>query len=275
MRVEDRLRAGSGQSLVVGADGPHALAPPAFRRSGRSSSPADRPKPSNLLDRPWIEVAADGWLAYPLAIDSPGQPHLLEVEYPSDFEQTLGISLVEPNAAGQVQPIGLDSGFAVPPAAGHKPRSLAGIGCCSGRGRRTPWVLLTNRRDDRPALVGKINVLAGPSEPPALTIPPSAVTGRTLAAYLDRPLVAENFSAGEMLDPATRRVFDDWVDVLSKRASAWSPRCKHGGYNAVVLSVAQMGARSIPASCSRRRPNTTAAPSSRAARTRSARTCWS
>ena len=45
---------------------------------------------------------------------SPGRPHILEVDYPSDVPQTLGISIVEPNAAGALTPIGLDSGVDVP-----------------------------------------------------------------------------------------------------------------------------------------------------------------
>ncbi len=197
------------------------------------------------LDRPWIEIASGGWLAYPLTIESPGQPHLLEIEYPSDVEQTLGISLVEPNAAGQVQPIGLDSGFAVPPpAAGHKAELARHRLLCWPR-TRTPWVLLTNRRSDRPALVGKINVLAGPSEPPALAMAPSAGGGRTLAAYLDRPLLAENFSADEMLDPAARRTFDDWV-TFYEAGQRLVATLKHGGYNAVVLSVLHEGGTLYP-----------------------------
>ena len=197
------------------------------------------------LDRPWIEVAPGAWLAYPLTIDSPGQPHLVEVEYPSDFEQTLGISLVEPNAAGQVQPIGLDSGFAVPaPAAGHKPELARHRLLCWPR-TRTPWVLLTNRRGDLPALVGKINVLAGPSEPPELSTAQFAGKGRTLAAYLDRPLVAENFSAGEILDPATTRVFKDWV-TFYEAGQRLVATLKHGGYSAVVLSVAHEGSALYP-----------------------------
>ena len=53
------------------------------------------------------------WEAYPLPITNPGQPHILEIEYPSDVPQALGISLIEPNAAGAVTPIGLDSGVYV------------------------------------------------------------------------------------------------------------------------------------------------------------------
>ena len=50
------------------------------------------------------------WQAYPLPVSRPGQPHILEVEYPGDVPQFLGISIIEPNAAGAVLPIGLDSG---------------------------------------------------------------------------------------------------------------------------------------------------------------------
>ncbi|MCI0361092.1 MAG: family 10 glycosylhydrolase, partial [Planctomycetaceae bacterium] len=199
----------------------------------------------DLLGRPWIELAPRGWQAYPLAIESPGQPHVLEVEYASDFEQTLGISLVEPNAAGQVQPIGLDSGVEVPaPAAGHKSEVKRHRLLFWPR-TRSPWVLLTNRRDDRPALVGKINVLAGPLEPPALAIPPSVIAARTFTAYFDRPLLAENFSAGEVLDPATGRVFDDWL-TFYEAGKRMVSALKHGGYNAVVLSVVHEGGALYP-----------------------------
>ncbi len=53
------------------------------------------------------------WEAYTLPIDSPGRPHILEIDYPSDVPQTMGISVVEPNDAGAVYPMGLDSGFEV------------------------------------------------------------------------------------------------------------------------------------------------------------------
>ena len=51
------------------------------------------------------------WEAYPLSLDQPGQPHIVEVEYPSDVPQTLGLSVIEPNAAGAVAPIGLRFGL--------------------------------------------------------------------------------------------------------------------------------------------------------------------
>jgi hypothetical protein len=202
-------------------------------------------KNKSRLGRPWIELAPRGWQAYPLTIDNPGQPHILEVEYPSDFAQTLGISLVEPGPSGQVQPIGLDSGFEVgPPASGHQP-ALKRHKLVFWPRTSAPWVLLTNRRDDGPALVGRMNVLRGPSELPALTLPATGVSGRTLAAYLDKPLVAENFSAGEAVDPVTGRSFDDWR-TFYRAGQRLVAALEHGGYNAVVLNVASEGSTLYP-----------------------------
>ena len=202
-------------------------------------------KKRNVLGLPWIELPKSGWQAYPLALESPGQPHVLEVEYVSDHEQTLGISLVEPNAAGRVQPLGLDSGFQVLPAApGHDPQIKRHRLLFWPR-TKSPWVLLTNRRSDAPALVGKINVLAGPIEPPALKIPPAATAGRMLTAYFDRPLLAENFSATELLDPAAGRTFDDW-QTFYEAGERMVATLRHGGYNAVVLSVVHDGGALYP-----------------------------
>ena len=202
-------------------------------------------KTRQLLGRPWIELPADGWQAYPLSIESPGMPHQLEVAYPSDFEQTLGISIVEPGPSGHVQPIGVDSGFEVgPPAAGHQP-AIKGHRLVFWPRTKTPWVLLTNRRAGRPALVGKINVLAGPSEPPPLVLPSSGVSGRTLAAYYDKPYLPENFSASEGLDALTGRPFDDW-NTFYDAGQRMVASLQHGGYSAVVLSVASDGSTIYP-----------------------------
>ena len=103
------------------------------------------------------------WEAYPLPINRPGLPHILEIDYPSDVPQTMGISIIEPNAAGAVMPIGLDSGVEVaeeitadkshPRWQRHRlvfwPRTKA------------PIVLVTNRREKGSAVYGKIRVMGG------------------------------------------------------------------------------------------------------------------
>ncbi|HEX5103673.1 MAG TPA: hypothetical protein VFV87_07685 [Pirellulaceae bacterium] len=197
--------------------------------------------------RGWVELAPGAWQAYPLTVTTPGRPHVLEIEYPSDWEQTLSISLVEPNAAGEVAPIGLDSGLDVPaPAAGHTP-AVQRHKLIFWPNTRSPQVLLVNRRDDRPALYGQFNLLAGPTELPPLAVPPSRLPGRTLAAYYDRPLVVENFSAAEFLDPASNRCLDDWQTFLDA-GRRLIETLQYSGHNAVVLTVASEGSAIYPSS---------------------------
>lgn len=197
------------------------------------------------LNRTWIELPADVWQAYPLSVEEIGRPHVLQVEYPSDLPQSLGISIVEPNAAGQVLPIGLDSGVDVAPeGAGQTPRVL--------RHRlvfwpqtKAPVVLLTNRRPGQGAWFGKISLQAGPTVLPPLRLPPTNVAQRMFAACLERPLIAENFSAGEALDPATGRTLDDWV-TFYLATTRLVEYLQHTGSGVIMLPVLSEGSTLYP-----------------------------
>jgi hypothetical protein len=164
------------------------------------------------------------WEAYPLPIGRPGVAHVLEIDYPSDVPQAMGVSLIEPNAAGAVMPIGLDSGIYVSDEDAASPAKLARHRVIFWPRTKTPLLLITNRRDGARAVYGKITVLSTPhSSFPTLPLTKpdeagrlapafadSGAGGRLWAGYLDRPLFAENFSAPEALDPASRRSLDDW-----------------------------------------------------------------
>ena len=196
---------------------------------------------------PNAKAGEASWEAYTLPIQRPGEPHVLEVDYPSDVPQTLAISIVEPNAAGAVVPIGLDSGVdraeeigevaAAPQWLRHRlvfwPRT------------KTPIVLLANRRDRTPATYGKIRVLAGWKRLPRAFGPGGSPPERLLAAYLDRPLLHENFSASEGLDSSTDRSFDDW-STFHEAGTRLVAYLHHVGYNALVLSVFADGSTIYP-----------------------------
>lgn len=191
-----------------------------------------------------VQLTAGGWQAYPLPLKNIGQPHVLEVEYPQDATQALGISLVEPNAAGQIAPLGVDSGVTAVTTTVD-----AGPGMVKHRlvfwpRTKTPLVLLTNRHAKQPALFGKLRVLAGPQHLPAAS-PPSGARGRLLAAYYDKPLFAENFGAGEALDPTTNRTLDDW-NTFFLGARRMIEELKYAGYNGAVISVACEGSTLYP-----------------------------
>jgi hypothetical protein len=189
------------------------------------------------------------WEAYTLPIKDPGRPHVLEVEYPSDIPQTLGISILEPNSAGAIMPIGLDSGVDLR----HK---VAGSGVPRMLRHRlvfwprttTPMVLMTNRRDDSPAVYGKIRVLSGGKHlPRAFSLPPGPMPQpeRLLAAYLDRPLFPENFSANESLDNWSGRSLDDWV-TFHQGGTRLVEYLNHVGYGGLMMSVLADGSAIYP-----------------------------
>lgn len=186
------------------------------------------------------------WEAYTLPVARPGEPHVLEVEYPSDMPQTLGISIIEPNEAGAVVPIGLDSGV-------DQPEPLTGL---PGAPRwlrhrlvfwprtRTPIVLMTNRRKDRPAVYGRIRVRSGWGRLPR-AFGPEQVPERLLAAYFDRPLFTENFSASESLCSLSDLTVDDWI-TFYEGATRLIEYLHHVGYNGTMLSVLADGSSLYP-----------------------------
>ncbi len=215
---------------------------PAFAENQLSSGTSQK---QLYNDRPMIELAPGAWHAYPLPIGRAGQPHILEVEYPGDVPQTLGISIVEPNASGVVVPIGLDSGVDVPePEATDEPGILNHRLIFWPR-TKAPFVLLVNRRSDRPAVFGKLRVLDGPQSLPPAAVARDNPDGRLLAAVLDKPLFPENFGAGEALDEATGRSLDDWATFYlgGKRLVEY---LKHVGYNGAVVAVACEGSALYP-----------------------------
>ena len=238
-----------------------------------------------------IEVAKESapdeeevaWESYPLPITDPGQPHVLEVEYPSDVPQMLGISIIEPNAAGAVMPIGLDSGVYVGKEQADDPPALRKHRVVFWPRTKSPLLLITNRQDRTPAVYGKIRILGTPQTQLAVlgigqraashvTLPrvgdasrflahnPSPelssgghggktprLQGRLFAGYLDRPLFVENFSAPEAIDLFSRRSLDDWATFYlgSQRLVEY---LNHVGYNGLVMSVLADGSTIYPSS---------------------------
>ena len=89
-------------------------------------------------------------------LDHPGQVHVLSIEYPSDVPQAMGLSVLEPNAAGAVMPIGLDSGLFVSDDEAENPPRLLKHSIIFWPKTKTPLLLVTNRRNGSRAVFGKI-----------------------------------------------------------------------------------------------------------------------
>ena len=105
-------------------------------------------------------------------------------------------------------------------------------------------LLVTNGRDRQPAVYGKIRVLADGERLPR-ALPEHAAAGRLLAAYLDRPLIPDNFSAPRSLDPWSGRCLDDW-ETFYQGGTRLVEYLNHAGYNGLMLAVLADGSTIYP-----------------------------
>lgn len=200
------------------------------------------------LGRPMLQLAPGSWQAYPLPIARPDEPHLLEIEYPSNQAQTLGISFIESDAAGRVTPVsGMDFGMDVPDGTRSTVPKLLKHRVLFWPRTKTPLLLVMNRRDRGNALLGRIAVSAGPAHLPGWSEPSLGYAARTVAISLDKPLFAKTLGGSEVLDAATGETRTDWVTFFEsgKRLAEY---LKHHGFNTAVMAVACEGSTLYPSS---------------------------
>ena len=106
-------------------------------------------------------------------------------------------------------------------------------------------VLMTNGCGRSPAVYGKIRVLAG-GERLSRLLPDRVGPGqRLLAAYFDRPVFPENFSADESLDSWSGRSLDDW-GTFYEGGTRLVEYLNHTGYNGLMLAVLADGSAIYP-----------------------------
>lgn len=220
---------------------------PSLKLTGESQGPLDNGLITirEHLGQQLTELAPGGWQAAPLPISRIGAPHLLEIEYPNDTPQTLAISVLETNAAGMVIPLGLDSGVDVVRAPAQATGGIEKHRLIFWPKTKTPWLLLSNRRDGKPATFGKIRVLAGPAKLPPASLDRAAADARLLSAYYDKPLFPENFSAPQSLDEPTGQSLGDW-NTFYAGGIRLVEYLKHVGYNSAIISVSRDGATIYP-----------------------------
>jgi hypothetical protein len=197
--------------------------------------------------KPNVESPDISWEAYWLPIGQPGRPHILEIDYPSDVPQTLTVGILEPNAAGTLSPLAVNSsvengGNAM--GADEPPRWLRHRIAFWPR-TATPLLLVSNGRERMPAVYGKIRVLVDGPRLASRTPQRTVGKGRLLAAYLDRPLISENFSATESLDPWSGRSLDDWT-TFYEAGTRLVDYLNYAGYNGLMLSALADGSTIYP-----------------------------
>jgi glycosyl hydrolase family 10 len=187
------------------------------------------------------------WEAYTIPIKEPGKPHILEVRYPGDRPQTFGVSVVEPNELGAARSANLDTGVDQfeEVASGGDDAEWRLHRVLFWPKTKTPIVLITNRREDDPAFYGAIRVLKIADHLPRAYPAGEPAPARMLAAYLDRPLFPESFSAEEVFVSPSPLGMDDWR-TFYQGGTRLVEYLNHVGYTGLFMSVYSDGSTIYP-----------------------------
>ncbi|MCA9117505.1 MAG: family 10 glycosylhydrolase, partial [Planctomycetaceae bacterium] len=198
------------------------------------------------------------WSASRLKVRNPGQPHRLVIHAESTGQAGVqGVSLLEPNAAGQLLPVGLDSGFHVAPDATYqlhmvadKPPAETDSSAVRQPVRHEilfwpkvsdPVLLLHDFGLGRPARVTRVELfeLSPEKSDTTETRPPAKVRtpgGRLAGPYLHKPLLAAGLGGTQTLDEASGRSLDDWQTFLEP-SRRLVQLLRNRGSNACILAV--------------------------------------
>lgn len=194
-------------------------------------------------DKSWTRLSPGGWQAYALPIDKPGEPHTLEIEYPGEIPQTLGISVIEPNSAGKVVPVGVDAAIHVE-ASQPVPIGPQRYRLIFWPRTELPYLLLTNRQSKRSATYGAIRVVHR-SGLPVVSVERKQAAHRMAIAQFSRPLFCEVFGASDAVDSETGQALDDWL-TFYEGASRLIEFAQYLGYDAISLAVLCDGSAIYP-----------------------------
>lgn len=204
-----------------------------------------------IEDRDMGQLSPGGWQAIPLTVGELGQPHLIEIEYLAAEETAIGVSFLQPDANGQVPNYGFDSGVQIEKSL--MPRSKNGIqtrrlSLTVWPETRSPYLLIANRHQTDKAIVGLVEVKAGPDRLPSKLPPvPVSKNNRKVMAFYEMPLFSENFGVSEKIDPLVSEPLDDW-QVFYEGATRFIEYLKANGYGGAFVTVASDGSSIYPSS---------------------------
>ena len=160
------------------------------------------------------------WEGVVVAAAVPGLPHAVEIDYPSDQEAVVGVSVLEPNADGTAVVARYDGGFQVPrPLAGESPELRRHRFVFWPR-TRAPVIVLSNPLENQPATIGQLRVLAGPRQLVNDKATGERPAGRRIYAHLPRQDDAVTRPGGGMVVSAGSDGWVGWYENLQQSA-AW------------------------------------------------------
>jgi len=217
-------------------------------------------------------IGSVNWKAYRLHVEHPGRAHRLNLSLVQDRMQPVGVSLLEPNAIGELRPVGLDTALlpSTPAPSLHTTSKVP-------RPTRNhyaiffwpkvddPVVLIHDLGFGQKASVDRVELYelselsygpqvsadspTGPAHGADATSegPTEHVSGpvRWVGPYMHRPLLPENFGDVEAYDAANRRSIDDWLTFHSA-AVRLTDYVKQQGYNSLMIAAFADGSGIYP-----------------------------
>ncbi|MCH2128062.1 MAG: family 10 glycosylhydrolase [Pirellulaceae bacterium] len=198
-----------------------------------------------LGNEAFVQLEPTGWHAYPVSISQPGVPHIIEVTYPADVEQTFTISVVEGENANRNSALPHHSGV-------HVGKSNVGEANQLRRYRMFCWpntediqIVLTNQHPELPASFGTIHVEEWTSGLPIPTPDKMAGNSRQILTYLEKPWFTKSFSATSVASNIPPNQLNDWR-TFYEGGTRLAEYLKHTGYSGVLLSVYGGGSTLYP-----------------------------
>lgn len=197
----------------------------------------------------WLEIDPGGWNAFPLSIQNPGEPHLLEIEFLAKQKLLAGISLVQKDRTNQIPAFGVDSGVAY-----EKPRYHGDTIEEPIKHKMLFWpdsnelfLLIANHDKSNKCLLGKIKIKVGPTRinNPGASVTKSETNNRKTWAYFESPLFPENFGAIPGVDAQFNQSIDDW-QMFYDGADRFLQYLEHANTDGAIVTVACEGSAIYP-----------------------------
>ncbi len=208
----------------------------------------DKRQAVNLNQQKMLELGVGGWHAVQFSAEHLHLPHVVEIEYYADQPTAIGTSVIQPDASGQIPAIGFDSGVSieqnlVDDESGQTIRTHKMIFWPT---TKRPWLLLANRHQKNPVLLGNIRILSGParlpSEPTRLK---SSGSTRNFMALYEMPMFSENFGSQKSMDDSLQQQLDDWL-TFYEGADRLIQYLKANSYGGAFVTVVSEGGAIYP-----------------------------
>lgn len=178
------------------------------------------------------------WESYSFPVERPGRPHILEIDFPANLPQSMGISIIEPSPSGTIWPTSVNSGIRITKEI-VRDRSISRVlthRMLIWPKTKSPLIVLTNQSDETPIVYGKIRLYSCNETTKAF----SDASNRLFAGYMHRPNFVEQFSGTLMESPYQLSGVTDWQSFY-EGGSRLSDYLLWTGYDGLMVSVAADG----------------------------------